>query len=456
MKKNNFLLVFLIVPFLGYSQLSDTLSIESFLTLVEQHHPISYQINNNLKQGELKIRVAQGGFEPVIDASFSKKSFEGKDYYTKFGSSLEIPIWFGLSAETGYEINSGDFINPEIRTSATGLWYSGVNINLIQNLTYNERMANLDRANIINNLTIEEQKIAKNELLRDASLKYWEWFSAYRKLQMHQDILTLSKERFEFTKNLFAVGEKSKMDTIESQSQYLNRKISYDKQLAEFKISENKLNIFLWKDGVVPIEIKNLTPSNEIINFNIEMNNLDSIVHNHSLIKISNYELNLKNVELKMSRQKALPKLDVNLYYLDNPGAKIKGEWYNNSYLGMKFKYPILSIQARNKMKIKGLEIENKKMDILMKQQSLYVKMQNVFLNNQVLKQNLADIETLVNSTETLLDNEQSKFKFGETTLLKVNLRENYLINSRLKEIELFEKYQKNQHYIAWYSLYFD
>lgn len=453
-RKNSLVACLFILPFVGVAQV-DTLTIEEFLQVVDEHHPVSYQINNNLKQGALELKAAQGGFEPVIEANYNRKSFEGKDYYNKFGSSLVVPIWFGLSAETGYEINSGDFINPEIRTSATGMWYSGININLVQSLTYNGRMANLDRGKIINELTIEEQKIAKNELLRDAAVQYWEWYAEYEKLLMYKKIFNLAKERFELTKQLFSVGESAQMDTIESQGQYLNRKISYEKQEATFRMAQNKLNLYLWKEGIVPLEIKNLIPANKTLEFNISVNDIDSVVQNHALMKIANFELNLKTIDLRLSRQKVLPKLDVNLYYLDNPGASQKGEWYNNSYVGMKFNYPILSIQARNKMKIKELEVANKKLDIQMKQQSLAVKMQNVYLNDEVLAQNLADIELVVQSTQTLLNNEQEKFRAGETTLLKVNLRENYLLNSKLKRIELFQKYQKNKHYMAWYALYF-
>lgn len=448
-------LVLLLSPILSFAQKMDSLSIEEFLDIVDQNHPVTFQINNNLRIGELQLKEAKGGFEPVINANYNRKSFEGKDYYSKFGSSLVVPIWFGLSAETGYEINSGDLINPEIRTSATGLWYSGININLVQNLTYNNRMANLDRAKIINDMSIEQQKIVRNQLLRDAAVQYWEWYAEYEKLVMLERILNLSQERFELTKSLYGIGENSEMDTIESQGQYLNRKISFEKQQASFRMAQNKLNVYLWKDGIVPLEINNLVPTNDEIAFNLDMTKVDSLVQNHSLMKIANFEMNLKAVDLKMSRQKTLPKLDVNLYYLDNPGEKQKQEWYNNSYVGMKFQYPILSIQARNSMKIKKLELENKKVDILLKQQSLSVKMQNSILNNEVLNQNLQDAKLLVISTEKLLDNEQEKFRAGETSLLKVNLRENYLINSKIKRIELFQKYQKNQHYLAWYSLYF-
>ena len=455
MKKNKLLAVIFLLPFCLFSQKLDTLPIEDFIGLVLEHHPVAYQIKNNNAIGDLQLRKAKGGFEPVVNSKFSNKAHEGKEYYTKFESNLKIPIWYGLSAETGFEINKGTYVNPENNTSANGLWYSGINLSLISNLVYNDRLANLDKAKIVKDLTIEEQRIIKNQLIRDAAFQYWEWYAEYEKLLLYKNIFTLAKKRLELAQSLFGIGELSKMDTIEAQSQYLTRKISFENQQTVVEQAQNKLDLYLWKDGITPIESKNIIPLKQSIDFVIDQKEIDSLVQNHALLKISQFELKMKEIELRMKKEKVKPKLDINLYYLDNPGASQKGTWYQNSYVGAKFSYPIFSIQARNDLKIKKLELENKKLDITMKQQSIYVKLRNSFLNNTVLEMNLIDVDQAAKNTRELLGYENEKFGIGETTLLKINLRENYVLQTNLKRIETIFKLEKNRHYLAWYALYF-
>jgi outer membrane protein TolC len=316
-------------------------------------------------------------------------------------------------------------------------------------------LANLDKAKIVKDLTIEEQRIIRNELVRDAAFQYWEWYAEYEKLILFENLFGLSKKRLELTQSLFGIGELSKMDTIEAQGQFLIRKISYQNQKALFEQAQNKLDLFLWKDGITPIESKNIIPFNHSIDFNIDNSHIESVVQNHSLLKISLFELKMKEIELRMKKEKVKPKLDINLYYLDNPGASQKGAWYDNSYVGAKFSYPIFSIQARNDLKIKRLELDNKKLDITMKEQSIYVKLRNSFIKNTTLQMNLIDVEQAAQNTRELLNYENEKFAIKETTLLKVNLRENYLLQTNLKRIETIYKLEKNRHYLAWYSLYF-
>jgi outer membrane protein TolC len=455
MIKNNILSLLLILPCFIFGKNPDTLLIDDFIGMVTEHHPVAFQIKNNNKIGDLQLKKAKGGFEPVVNSAFSNKAHEEKDYYTKFEASLTVPIWYGLSAETGFELNKGTYVNPENRTNANGLWYSGINLSLISNLVYNDRLANLDKAKIVKDLTVEEQRIIRNELLRDAALQYWDWYAEYEKLILYENIFKLTKKRLELTQALFGIGELSKMDTIEAQSQFLTRKISFENQKALFEQAQNKLDLYLWKDGVTPIESKNIIPFYKAIEFSIDNNEIDSLVQNHALLKISMFEFKMKEIELRMKKEKVKPKLDLNLYYLDNPGASQKGAWYENSYVGAKFSYPIFSIQARSDVKIKKLELDNKKLDITMKEQSIYVKLRNAFLNNTVLQMNLKDLDQAAQNTQDLLNYENDKFSIGESTLLKVNLRENYLLTTNLKPIEIISKLEKNRHYLAWYSLYF-
>lgn len=69
------LLVFVVVCRLGFAQQSNTsvLSLDMFLKMVKQHHPVAKQAENILESAEANQLLAKGGFDPKLYYDFKNK-----------------------------------------------------------------------------------------------------------------------------------------------------------------------------------------------------------------------------------------------------------------------------------------------------------------------------------------------------------------------------------------------
>ena len=125
--------LFFIISFSGVSQ-SKVFSLESFLQLVEEQHPLAKQAKLQIDKGSATLRMSRGGFDPYLNGNINQKYYDDNQYYSLIGGGLKIPTWYGLEFKAGYEQNQGLFLNPEDVNPSNGLVYSGISASLAQGL----------------------------------------------------------------------------------------------------------------------------------------------------------------------------------------------------------------------------------------------------------------------------------------------------------------------------------
>lgn len=91
MKKTQ-LFFFLLLSNLIFSQSeSNILTFDEFLGYVKTSHPLAKQANLKISEAQAKLMKARGGFDPKLQADFSKKQYSDKNYYSIFNGSFKIP-----------------------------------------------------------------------------------------------------------------------------------------------------------------------------------------------------------------------------------------------------------------------------------------------------------------------------------------------------------------------------
>ena len=229
------------------------LSFEDYMLWVQDYHPIAIQADLNLRLGQMEVRKARGGFDPMLYGNLDKKEFNQSTYFEKREAGVLVPTWMGVELMGNFEQNSGAFLNSEGNVPTNGLLSAGAAVNLGQGLLLDDRRATLQKAQLYAQATEVERLNFRNELNLQATAAYWKWAAAYENKLVLEEGVKLAKIRFDGIKRSYELGDQAAIDTVEALSQLLNRE--YRLQLAENTLFENMqvLNTFLWNDSGEPM-----------------------------------------------------------------------------------------------------------------------------------------------------------------------------------------------------------
>ncbi|MFN7690800.1 MAG: TolC family protein [Bacteroidota bacterium] len=292
-----FLLLFSVSSF-AQTENKRLLSLETFLKLVKQHHPMAKQADNIIESAEANKLLSRGGFDPKLFYDFKNKTFDGKNYYALGDGGFSIPTWFGLEFKGGFEQNQGVFLSPENITPASGLLYSKISVSVLQGLVIDERRAVLKQAKIFRELSDFDKINALNELLYKAGKTYWDWYLSYANLRVLQNAVELSQIRFDAVRSTFRLGDRPAIDTVEATIQLQDRIINYQQGMVDYRTKSLLLSNFLWVDENTPVEITdNVIPDiaasvqDEWFVFFQRVEKIDSIINQHPALKMYEYKL---------------------------------------------------------------------------------------------------------------------------------------------------------------------
>ncbi len=454
MKNRVYVLILILFPAYNAVAAQDSLKqleYDVFLELVKVHHPIAKQANLKVDIANAKVQKSRGAFDPYAYAGLSEKFFDGKSYYKLADGGLKIPTWYGLEFKTGYEQNSGTFLNPEQTVPQGGLWYAGVSASVGKGLFIDQRRAVLQQAKIGVNASIEERRVIYNTLLYEAGSAYWDWFKAYNEVQVYTNGLAFAQQRFEATKNTAVLGERPYIDTLESIIQVQNRQISLQQAQLDYKNATARLGIYLWVDGIIPLELTDETipPLMDSIatkpldhTFYLQ---LDSLSEKHPALRQYRYKIEGLGVERRLKKEQLKPNLNFSYTPLSEPinNNPVSGLSLNNYTWGVEFSMPIFLRKERGDLAITYFKLKESLLDLRNKNAEITYKAV-ASLNTWTVTHSQANLyQKTVRDYAGLLNGERQKFDAGESSVFLVNRRELGYINAQVKLIALLAKNYK-------------
>ena len=245
---------------------SVVLSYNSFIEIVKENHPIARQGQLQLELGDAYLLKAKGNFDPKIEGGIRQKYYQDDQYYNVINAGLKVPTWYGLSVNTGYDLNSGVQLNPESKVPETGLWYAGLDLALGRGMFIDQRRAELQKAKIYIESSAQYQRKMLNELILESSAAYWDWFEAYHTKKVYEMAIINAQQRFENVKSFALLGDKPSIDTLEAHTQLQTRLLKYLDAQLKFQNATSLLEIYLWKQGFIPLELSETVVPEEILN----------------------------------------------------------------------------------------------------------------------------------------------------------------------------------------------
>lgn len=427
---------------------NDVLTFIEYIDIVKKNHPIMYQAELRTEMIESNRKMARGGFDPKLEAGWNHKSFDDKNYYSLASGALKIPTWYGIDIKAGYDHSEGEFLNESDRLPARGLWNAGISVPLGKGLVIDERRAALQRADLYESATQQEQLIMRNEILFNAAIAYLQWQTFQEYLVISSEGVDLANQRLDGTRSSFINGDKPAIDTLESFISLQSREMDQLKASQDLQNAKIKLENFLWIEGDIPLEINDevLPEPIDITLLQYQFDSL-SLLQDQRLIahpELLLYDYKIANIDIDQRLAKEEIKPDVRVNY--NPLLAVANDGLfdnfnaNDYKLGATISYPILQRKQRGKIELNKLKLQDTEFDRSLKSQELKIKLDTYVNNtNQALTQFDLQSLTLENYNRMLIA-ENRKLEAGESSIFLVNSRESKYLESRYKQIDVGRK----------------
>lgn len=422
------------------------LTYQSFIENVLAHHPIALQAQLQNDFAETEWLSARGKFDPTIASKWNEKNFDGKHYYKVFDAGFQIPTWYGLAISGGYENTRGVFLNPENKTDTHGLWNLGIEANLLQGLLIDERRAALQQAEVYQKAAENEQRQMLNYLLFNASQVYLQWQLNFNTLTILNEGVQLAETYFEATRQSFLNGAKPAIDTLEAFLTIQDRQLQLQENRIKWAKSQQQLENYLWYNQV-PLELQNSTlPESMEVNFFelMQGESLEQILANHPDLLEKQLKIAQYSIEQRLKREKLKPKLKLKynpLLATDSEGISPNYD-FNNYKWGFQFSVPLFQRSERADVQKTGLKIKETELSIVEKQNTLKNKIEANLQTQTFLEQQLNLQDQAVENYRRLLEAEQTKFGYGESSVFLLNKRQEKYVAGRIKRTKLQTKWE--------------
>ncbi len=442
----------------SYSQVpsGDILSLQEYLSIVKESHPIMTRASLLQERGQAILMESRGAFDPKLEADLDRKNFENKEYYNRLSSKLKIPTRFAADLGVGYERNNGEFLDSSELLPARGLWSAGVEIPLIRGLVNDERRTQLKQAELLNQMLEQDRIQLVNELLIDASTVYLEWQYDYAFIQIQEEALNISLELFDAVKSSFLNGDKAAVDTLEAAIQVQNRRVNLSKAIQYLQDSKINLENYLWSINGIPLELQEqINPEDIDLSWQeqsiLEMRiQLDELALNNPEIITMGLEVQDLDLEQKLSRELLKPDLRLGAYLLSGADEQtvVNPIQLDNYKIQASFNYPLFLRKERAKVKLNQLKLNDTRLKLKNKGQQVRQKLYAYLNNHDQLIDQTEQYVFLVSNYSDLFNVERIKFDLGESSLFLLNSRQNKLLENQ-------EKYLKSQYDLLYYRLLF-
>lgn len=441
-----YLILFICNSLYLFGQNSPTeFSFNEFLGYVKKYHPLVKQADLKLNEAQANLMLARGAFDPKIEVDFSEKQFKDKNYYSILNSSFKIPTWYGIELKAGFDNTEGIYMNPENTLPNTGLTSVGISVPIGQGLLINQRMADLRKAKVAQNLNAAERNLQAIEVLYEASISYINWKRSFDEVKLYENYLENALFRYEGVTKLINQGDKPAIDSVEAGIVVKTRKLNLEDAKLKFIKSKLDLSNYLWLENNIPLELKDeLEPERTLastIKDALQINELGIIdLDNHPKIRAFDAKINMLKIERQLKANALLPKIDLSYNYLSEPSA-FQEYRFEDYKIGVNFSIPIFLRKERAGLKLAKLKIQDTEFSLQFERKNLENKLKSQQQEIISLQKQQAYNNQLVADFKQLLNSEDRLFNMGESSLFLINSRENALVTSQLNEIALENRY---------------
>ncbi len=440
-----------------WSLYAQNFSMDDFMMEVRKNHPVAKQALIGIEKAKAELLASRGGFDPILAIHNENKTFDGKNYFYYTNPELKIPTWSGIDVKAGVENNGGQFINSEYSTGKTS--YLGLEIPLARNLIMDKRRAQLQQAKLMVSMSEQDRLMALNNLMFDAKLTYLNWAGTNLLYNLLTKFVTVSNDRLRLVRIAWQQGDRPAIDTTEALAQLQSFQMMQAEGYVRLQNAAIDISNFLWTEQdsayIVPVSyfpdsISVFRPEDELI---LESLLLRSKNENPALL-VYNIKLDALVVERKLKFQGLLPYFNLKANLLNSGYNVTKGvgaAFIENNYkLGFDFKIPLRLSEGRGDYRLTKLKIQETNFQQSNKRWEIENKIKTYYNETQALQRQVILAEAALKNFSSLLRAEEIRYQNGESSLFLINARENKVLETTQKLVELKVKWLKARYATEW------
>jgi outer membrane protein TolC len=441
----------------GIDSTQTVFKMQSFIDVVRSFHPVVKQAQIGVDMAKAARLAARGAFDPAFYLSTDQKTFDGKNYFIYTNPELKIPTWYGVEVKAGLENNGGLFTSDEISLGKTS--YLGVSVPLAKNLVMDKRRAALQQAKIFVQQSEADRLIQVNDILLDAYIAYLDWQSRYQFLQVVRNAVEVNAARFNLVKIAYRQGDRPAIDTVEALAQLQNFQFLEQEAMLRFRNAGVDLSNFLWLANDLPYQLPtNAIPEPQALVMSQPMPLEDELLQaarqGHPKLQSTNFKLQSLEVERKLKFQSLLPTFNVKTNLLNKGYNVLKGvdaAFFENNYkFGIDLGMPLRLSEGRGEYRRAKLKLRDTRYDFSLLEVQIANKVR-IYYNEIIgFRQQVNTMDAALRNYQTLLRGEDVRFRNGESSLFILNARENKVLETQQKVVELIFKYSKSLVSAQW------
>lgn len=456
--------LFMLLPVAANAQQALSMDWPDFRTRVLSKHPVARQADLYRDGARANLLRAKGGFDPKVYTDLNGKNFKDKTYFQYGEAGIKWPLGLGLELKGNYNRASGAFLNPESTLPDAGQVAAGISWTLGQGLLMDERRFALRQGRIGLAQGDAERSLILNDLLLEAAKAYWTWVVSGNLVKVYEEGLRQAQIRHEALRESFLQGDKPAIDTLETFIQIQNRRLDTNFARTDWQNAAVALCNFLWTDEETPASPAQLPAppalaQNEALTPTLPA--LEDILRaaaaQHPEVRLYQVKQSLLEVEKQLKKEKRKPVFDINYSFLGNGwqffptmGDEGLGVLANDIKWGIQFSYPILNRKARGDWQVTQVKIAQTDWLLQQKKTEVDNKVRQYLNECTNLTAQIDLYRSITENYRVLLEAENEKFRFGESSVFLINTREQRWLEARVKYLKLLGEFQKMEAGLQW------
>lgn len=435
----------------GNIHCQEVLSLSDYLRQVEQSLPSLKSAKFEPELAEAEIRNALGRFDPLLNATYSYKDYQGSDKINLLRGSIDQPLdmLFGPTISASFLRGLGTNIDPQNATTLPGETSIGVSLPLFQGIFTDPRRNSLRKAMVLPKVASAQYQIERNNSLRSAAGKYFDWVEKFAIAEVTDTILRLAERRMEMVVKRIRAGESTPIDSVEIIQEVLKRRSDNINAYRGSEQAAVDASVFLWNGDGTPVLTSYSPQRTEEFDESFQLPTDPFAAASRErpeLQRIEGFQA-ISRLDSTLAREFLRPfvQADAALY-----SSNLTAMNSLNYKVGVKISQPLLFRSASAQSEIANVSVQRADLTLLMVQRQIAADVSNATIALNRSKQRLALLEQEAAAARIMVNYEQQRFSLGETNLLSVNLRERFYFDSLLRLIGAKIDVQRAIYTVKW------
>lgn len=423
---------------------------EPFVSSVDAYYPQLDAADSRRRIASARRLEVQGAFDPVMTTldgytlmqNTSKFAIRKRVIFNY--PAIEIPFRSGIRLLGTYRYNPRSAQSNFIETGWNGEYAGGVAVPVLRGLIVNEKETNEKVAKIEEPVATQVYSLTRLDILLKASLAYWNWVGAERKLGVTRKLIQISEILVDAARRRAKAGDLPLIEVTEAEADIQRRLADQIAADLDFKKATYELSMYLFDNNRRPcpfLSEVNVPASwpvpEEYTKEQTELSINRAIARRPELKRIA-LQRDQARLRLKLAKNDLLPQADALYTQGHDSGASGIGLVYRVQVTASQ---PIYLRGARGRIKQSAFAIDAFNSEEIAERQRITAEVMTAAASINATRQRYLAVLLQVRKVEEVYQGEQKRFNLGDSTVFLVTQRERQLFDARVNLINTQVEY---------------